>query len=541
MMALLFRTDKDFLLKEGFYMANDMTFGKCLKSLLAVLDISMNRLAKALNVDSSLVNRWVHEVRVPSYNTLYIENIAEYLSKYTMNTVQQERIDELYSIFSHVSVSSTKDKIKKMLLESQGISLERKKSNSKSEKTQKKEAISPYKSAALKDPSLSFSPEDRIIIGTENILTTISMLFDKASRSRKTAGKRIIYITILNNLYSDRDLPYNDLLLDFRENLKKAAINGWQIIISIKLSLNLKQNTDFILFLFPVIATGRVRILYSPVNLIALERDMCVVTGIAALSCFPTQPESLVETCFYLVNKSAIEIYSDYSQHLAENRMEELFTYYNDNQPTLFMKQLFAVNKYSTLLLNYNYGLSLFIPLPILKKILTINNIAPTVSNQILELYMNSFKELERINTNIIYRNIFEAELLLHIISTRNLSVYTEIGILKAELEKQDILLFFENFIDFLRKSENYEIAVLYDKTMSVNGKHLYFSLKGNGKLCFEMPGSNSTLNGIITEPLMIKSVEMYFQNMWSEISPPNKDKDTLITWLYTHMKCLLL
>ncbi len=524
-------------------MANDMTFGKCLKSLLAVLDISMNRLAKALNVDSSLVNRWVHEVRVPSYNTLYIENIAEYLSRYTMNTVQLERIEELYRHYSFNLVHdiSVKEKIKKMLLESQGVSLEKKKNNNKTDKAQTEESPLSLNSNTLKDPSLSFSPEDRIIIGTENILTTISLLFEKASRSKKATGKRIIYITILNNLYSNRDISHNDILLEFRENLKKAALNGWQIVISIKLSLDLKQNTDFILFLFPVIATGRVRLLYSPVNLISLERDMCVVTGIAALSRFPTQTESLVETCFYLVNKSAIEIYSDYSHHLAENRMEELFTYYNDTQTPQFIKQLFAVNKYSTLLLNYNYGLSLFVPLPILKKILTINNIPPANSKQLVELYTNNLKELKRNNANIIYRNIFEAELLLHIISTRTLSVYTEIGILKAELDRQDILQFFENFIDFLRKSENYEIAVLYDNTLSVNEKHLYFSLKGNGTLCFEMPGSKDNLKGIVTEPLMVKSVEMYFQNMWSEISPLNKDKAALITWLNTHIKHFLL
>ncbi|WOO37565.1 helix-turn-helix transcriptional regulator [Anaerocolumna sp. AGMB13020] len=524
-------------------MTNDMTFGKCLKSLLAVLDISMNRLAKALNVDSSLVNRWVHEVRVPSYNTLYIENIAEYLSRYTMNTVQLERIEELYQQFSFGLVPdiSTKEKIKKMLLESQGVSLEKKKNNSKSDKTQKEEPPLSLSSSTIKDPTLSFSPEDRIIIGTENILITISTLFEKASRSKKASGKRIIYITLLNNLFSSRDTPYNDILLEFRENLKKAALSGWQIVISLKLSLNLKQNTDFILFLFPVIATGRVRLLYSPVNLISLERDMCVVTGIAALSSFPTQTDSLVETCFYLVNKSAIEIYSDYCHHLAENRMEELFTYYNASQTPQFMKQLYAVNKYCTLLLNYNYGLSLFLPLPILKKILTRNNVTPTSRQQVIELFTNNLKERKQLNKTISYRNIFDAELLLHIISTRTLCIYTENGILKAELDKQDILQFLENFIEFLRKSESYEIAVLYDKPLTVNEKPLYFSLKGNETLCFEMPGSKDSIKGIVTEPLMIKSVEMYFQNLWSEISPLNKDKDTIIAWLHSHMKQLLL
>lgn len=75
-------------------MCNEMTFGKCLNLLLTVLNIPMSQLAKAINVDNSLVNHWVHERRFPS--TLYITGITDFLSKKISNSLQIKVIDELF-------------------------------------------------------------------------------------------------------------------------------------------------------------------------------------------------------------------------------------------------------------------------------------------------------------------------------------------------------------------------------------------------------------------------------------------------------------
>ena len=93
-------------------MAN-MKFGECLKQLLSILGISMNQLSKAINVDSSLVNRWVNDKRIPLYNTSYIEHISEYLSKNVTNTFQIQHLNKLFMDIckNGSSEDSIKDKI----------------------------------------------------------------------------------------------------------------------------------------------------------------------------------------------------------------------------------------------------------------------------------------------------------------------------------------------------------------------------------------------------------------------------------------------
>ena len=110
-------------------MIKKIRFGECLNMLLSALNISNNRLSKSINVDSSLISRWLHEKRIPSYRTNYIENISEYLSQNILNSFQEQRLDEVINTLCENidSKMSVKDKINKVLLEAQGYSLETKK------------------------------------------------------------------------------------------------------------------------------------------------------------------------------------------------------------------------------------------------------------------------------------------------------------------------------------------------------------------------------------------------------------------------------
>jgi len=106
-----------------------MTFGECLKYMLLALNLSMSRLAKSIHVDSSLVNRWVHGERIPPYDSSYIENIADYLSKNVYNEFQVNNINDilLKQGLKLDNVNNIDDKIKTALLEAQGYSFELKK------------------------------------------------------------------------------------------------------------------------------------------------------------------------------------------------------------------------------------------------------------------------------------------------------------------------------------------------------------------------------------------------------------------------------
>jgi len=101
--------------EEGYVLMKHLEFGECLDYLLKTLGISINRLAKAINVDNSLANRWVNGKRVPTYNSLYIEDITNFLADNIKNSIQINSINTLFlEMFGDNAQADTpKEKIKK--------------------------------------------------------------------------------------------------------------------------------------------------------------------------------------------------------------------------------------------------------------------------------------------------------------------------------------------------------------------------------------------------------------------------------------------
>ena len=68
------------------------TFGECLKKLLKIMNLKGGTLAKGINVDPSLVYKWLRNERVPSYSSSYIDSIADFLMKCIINSFQHTKI-----------------------------------------------------------------------------------------------------------------------------------------------------------------------------------------------------------------------------------------------------------------------------------------------------------------------------------------------------------------------------------------------------------------------------------------------------------------
>ena len=72
-----------------------LTFGECLAAILNTLDLKCSKLAKEINVDPSLVYKWLRGERVPSYDTPYIELISNFISNKIINKYQRKAISDL--------------------------------------------------------------------------------------------------------------------------------------------------------------------------------------------------------------------------------------------------------------------------------------------------------------------------------------------------------------------------------------------------------------------------------------------------------------
>ncbi|WP_054750058.1 helix-turn-helix transcriptional regulator [Ruminiclostridium josui] len=157
-------------------MPTNMKFGECLRYLLSIFEVSIAKLSKVINVDNSLVNRWVNEKRTPAYNTDYVEKISEYLSGCILNSYQLQYLDEFFiKVCGDYNIEiDTKEKIKKILLQAQGYSIEYKKNLPKENKNlfKVKKTLKEMNTnnvdllnAQDSDLSINLSSEDKILVG----------------------------------------------------------------------------------------------------------------------------------------------------------------------------------------------------------------------------------------------------------------------------------------------------------------------------------------------------------------------------------------
>lgn len=304
-------------------------FSESLNSLLSILDLSANRLAKAINVDSSLVNRWVNGKRIPGYGSTYIPSIAEYFAKNIINSMQIQRLDELFLRVcgNHEFTDDPKEKTAKILMESQGNSIECKRKESKE-----------IKQAINRDQahSVPLSNEDKIILSPESIFSTAVILLEIAA-SQKYGNNQTLYLTYNNDL----NIADRDLIDGFRNALLKVLNNGWNVILILRLDNNIKRTIELIKFSRPLIRTGRFKPYYiNKYDTSAPGKENITIPEIGVLSCFSTKTNSEINCAFYFRNKIAIEVFKNYYEVLLPNYAQPLIHHYADEKSLDFSHYL---------------------------------------------------------------------------------------------------------------------------------------------------------------------------------------------------------
>lgn len=543
-----------------------MAFGESLKYLLYTIDMSISRLSKAINVDCSLVNRWVNGKRIPSYNTHYIEGISEYLAKNIFNTFQDERIDSLFLNLCENSEAeiSMKEKIKKILLESQGYSIECKKAERKEAKNHStaKEQISIFLNGDKHcfheddninnenhmwntynfDNSVSLSVEDKIIFGTENLIAASISLFEAAA-GQECKYNSTIYITYNNEVNIEKS-PYNHLI-QLKNALLKAMNNGWKVIFLLRINNNTDRTIKFINFAKPLIKTGKFIPYYvEKYDSFATGKEIVVVPGIGVLSCFSTNGCLGMNCGFYLKNKTAVDIFNGHFNVLLKNCSQPLIKNYinknNKNYGYCLAKSEEGIG--NRFLHKYCFSI-LTLPEHLYKKLLKKKRISNDEKQIALELYKRRLNAFLSNIQNYEYKDIYYADSIRELIMHQQFDFYNYTGIEHVKFEVQDIIEFLQNIIYLLKTYDKYYIAFMPTKnSRTIKNDSFYCVVKERQAVLLEtfkplkcMPEMQLS----IEEPMLVRAFEEYFRKIWEHIAPINRDKSSVISWLQSQINIL--
>lgn len=521
-------------------MKENIKFSESLSFLLSTLDISISRLAKAINVDSSLVNRWVNGKRIPSYKTNYIYNISDYLAGNVQNSFQEKYISDFYCRICNDSKieDDMKEKIKKILAEAQGYSIEFRKTELMKNKLKSidKEQFS------NNNQFINLSKQDQLIIGSKNVLSKSLSLLETAANT-KCKNNNTIFVSFINDICFMKHNSNN--LIYCREILLRAIRNGWNILFLLRLDNNCERTIEFINFSKLLVKTGKLSLYYlSKYDTLNTGKDIIAVPEIGAILAISTTHHLENERAFYFKSIDAIDTCQEYFKTLIKNYAKPVIKYYSTDNSLEYCEFLTRIKSRMSNRFLYKYGFNIItLPENLYKKLLN----RKRLSNSRIIKELNFYKKrLDSFLSNIDkyeYWDIYQMDSIENLINHGELCFYSYGGMEIMHMESEDIIEYLQNLIKLLEIYRNYNIGFL---TQTPDNDFICFDLyciiKERQAAVIEAYGASKFTPEVrlsTEEPMLVKALSEHFKDIWAHISPVNKDKREIISWIQYHIYLL--
>lgn len=543
------------------------TFGECLAAILNAMDLKCSKLAKEINVDPSLIYKWLRGERVPSYDTPYIEHISKYVASKISNNFQMEAITDL--LYKHgIDISNIngtedlQDKIKRCLQEAQGYS----KKLQKIAKTRKKHYLDNisnisdflYNINIIKDTNINNTKSNiidhdaainenqfccydniEVIKGHINVIYSMIKLLKQAQRIPNSDDNKILltFNSEINILFDDKDLRYKWI-----HALHDALSYGWNIIFQVRLNNNIERNIKIIEDLQTLLPRENFTVYHHKINdNNFILNELCIVPNSGALFCFSSKIGQQVDRAFWFHKKESIDALTEYFFQYLTYAKPLLKLY--PSPKTIEFQQIFAEieetpgDKYV-----FNNGLNtVTIPISLYEKYLRIGNIPNQEISYRKFLYRRRLESFKAHVKHYEYKDICFIESLEMLVKAKKYPFEEWYTPKNKIINNEDIICHLENLINMLRKYDNYEIAFISKKDFG-NISNTSWTVKGNlciltpalnnCKMIFDDDYPNSEMNYIVTEKSIVNAFRDYFLKIWNDIPIENKNKINSINLL---------
>lgn len=553
-------------------MSLEVEFGKCLKILLDAADISGSKLAKAINVDPSLISRWVNCKKVPSNRSPYIKMISDYISKSIVNSYQLNRINDILNSLAAESVKCDGDlacSIKSLLLEAQGYSLNKNilspnikklnKNHAAAGKTQLNNdpydnsthcSVSKKISDALFETSerIPLSSEDYVMVGCENVLDCANKLLNQALMS--TPSKQPIMITI-NSKFSLLAL-FEEYHHEYRKKIVKLLKNGWTVITTIKFDDTIERSHRFLEDTMLFLKSGNyLPYLSNNIDHSSALSDMIIVPDIGALVFLCTKSVHQLDFSFLFKNSYAIDAFIGKFHQAIKYSHPVLYEHKSRNWMEL-VKSMTVFEESPGNRYTFRDGISAFLVSEnIYEESLKSSESREDEMRNMLSYHKKQMYALD-LNQNFYkYKDIFLTDSIERAILNKKKQ---DCELSQSSDEADEALLILEcldTLIDVYRNSDNYEIALIDEKLLKtykgIFTAGMNFYLKRNHSIIHilnrkskAMSSEDDTFKFVcLSEPTITYALEKAYLDIWNRIAPVNKDRREVLAWL-NHLKELV-
>lgn len=508
-------------------MKNPFNFSLCLSQLLNILNISNNKLAKSVNVDPSLVSKWKTGKRRVDKASIYLELISFYLSENVSDSCQIESIlalEEKYSLSINIDIyNNTKAYIHKLLVSSLEKPFEERKSNIMVSSPQLTDTI------AYGDINCY-----KIILGHKNVICAgIDLL--------KSLPEKPYYINdpILITFFTEIDSfsNFEETNVEWNNTLLEVQKKGWCINKLISINENKNRNIKIIDELLQNIETKKYNAYHlNNYNYFFHFREVILVPTIGVLLCLCGNDFDKIDNAFLFTDEQALKAFDLVSKQCLTKAVPLISSSYSNKDINSLIEVLtyeeFNGNRYSfNCFMNY-----LTTPFKFYQKHLSssIPNL-PKMDLNKLVFYNKKLKEAFKFQVDCYnFDNIYSKKSIEAIVKycKYNCDNFTP----------SDGIEILEYFIYLLETYENFNIAYSNDNNLNNLNNFAWIVVESNAVIINNLAKRSENNNKVyvsITEPNIVNAFTDYFQQLWRNIAPMNKDKKSVIAWLKIEIKSL--
>ena len=495
----------------------DTSFGESLSTILKIFNINGSKLAKGINIDQSLLYKWLRNERMPAHNSPYINLIANYLSEsFNNNPFIKESVAELFP-----DKADIKSEIHNMLNQAHIYSLYLKdheklvikgnsnsKTNSLLQGLQKEEHINKI----------------RIIKGIEELLDSTLDLINHAS---KKAPKNPILILLNSNMaYLDQ---YGSVSWRWRNALLDAIQKGWEVIFLIRLNDNIRRTMRLIEDMLATLSTNGFHVYYINTKFeINVGNDLIIIPNVGALLFLSSNIKDQVDSAFLFEATESIDILTGHFYQFF-SFAKPLYATYSSQKHIEFQKMLTIAEGRPGDRLVYRGGHStIIVPSDLYKKYLKKTIPQEEEISQRLDLHNKRIVAFESQINNYKFREIWFKESIQRLIFEKDKERYILGNYIP---DKDEIISYLKSIISMLQDHENYEVA-LVNRNDYQGFDGLSWMVKGSYVFLEAINDMKSERNLATTEENFVVAFHQYYQTIWDNIPQNDKDKQRVIDWI---------
>lgn len=548
-------------------MKENITYSECLSGILSAMNMKSSKLSREINIDSSLIYKWLRNERVPSNESPYIDLILESIMKRLDNLAQRKAVIELLTKYeiplSNPSEENLKYSLKLFLQSSQNYSLKVQKKlkysrNVSTMKTQtdtntmeytekgvtpSRNGNEPWNAVQLlgKTKAQLTSGHDKvqIISGSSEILCSIINLL--LSAMKKHNSREPILLTCNSDLLlSSGAQDLTRMLIQIMDDLLRS---NREIILLIKVDDNGKRTVKIIENLH-LLSAGNLKVYYHKKSDESFfNKELCIVPKAGAICGFSTQSEGPPDSAFLFQSKQSIEIWSArYYQDLSAS--VPLLKVYPPQESYEFQKVFADIEEHPGNKYVFKEGLSTTtMPSALYEKYLKLTGITGQELSYRIHLHNRRLEAFHVQIRSYQYKDIYFIESIEELIEKNKYSFDENYILRNIKPDHIDIICQLEYLVYLLLTYENYEIAFVSKKDYP-HIANINWMVKRDGLVMIETyhhttkkDPSYQEKNFTIADKNIVNAFYNYFLFLWAELPEETKDKKRAIKRLRQLMK----